>query len=257
MRILFIIWFLVVGWLATILVIQAQTVRQKKFAIVLSDTQVTDEDIRKGGIDPAAATGALKFLLALEPDLDVTLVGPTLPQTEISAGEARLSSSIRRVNDSIIWTGDLRRSQKASVGLGPVVLADGQSSRPEAFSEILVLIKRSIASDRATGRGTAVYISCPTVRGTLQPELSSEFRVMLEAAIKKEPLLSHVPNETGDCTTDKTARFESSAVVLVTIDNEAASLLDIQPSLGWHFYKVPLPRFKGTSELYLSGRREF
>src|SRR5262245_34992040 len=56
--------------------------------VVMSDAQVLDEAAKDRGLDAQTVTGALKFILSLDPDLRVVSAGANLPDTRTSAGEA-------------------------------------------------------------------------------------------------------------------------------------------------------------------------
>jgi tetratricopeptide (TPR) repeat protein len=235
--------------------------------IVMSDAQVLDDVARERGLDADAVTGALRFIMSLEPDLLVVSAGANLPKTSTTVGESRLSSVVQRLQDTIIWTGDLRRSAagKAPIRLGPVTLSDAKGGRPEALSEIALLVKRNIRGDSPSPRAVAVRIGCLAASGSQAEGLVREFQSALAAAVDKALLMSAVAGAGGTgadgaCEAPGSPRADGEAVVVGSL-SEAEGKIDIQPSLSWRAQvaplTVPLPRFQGSSADYLAQRREY
>jgi tetratricopeptide (TPR) repeat protein len=221
-----------------------------------------DESIAARGLDSDTVTAAVRFVLTMEPDLQIV----TADKAPSMIAEAQLSGAVQNLQDRWIWTGDLRLPNKpAPSKLGPVTLYNGKTGRPEALREIAILVNRSVRQEATSPRSIAIHIACLNTTHARASEVAQDFRLVLETILKSEPLLSVVA-DSGECKTKAQVNiaadsYNASVGGSVTY---AKGVMDIQPALSWRFRDastaalvVPLPRFRGSNSDYASQRRAY
>jgi tetratricopeptide (TPR) repeat protein len=163
--------------------------------LIIDEVQSLDEGANKRGIAADALTGTLRLLFATEPSVQVLNaeggLGLRAPQNSYV-----VSSSIRSIQDAIVWLGTFRRiespdgagQQSKPVALGPITIAERGGLQPSALTEIVSLIRRQIQDDIAGVEKKYRYrIGCFTVKGaSVAVQLANQVRLELDQVLARD-----------------------------------------------------------------------
>src|ERR1043166_1423216 len=149
--------------------------------IVIENPRILDPRLKEQGISPNSFSETLRFFLSADANMTAVLVGEKGVPRENP--QLRLSSTIERLQDVSVWTGELARSNKLTERLGPVVILDDTGLRRGALSEISALIRAQVLGSASTGRSVTVAVNCFEQSGPFAGPVFQEIKMRLQARV--------------------------------------------------------------------------